>query len=47
MTFKDDKDGTEKTVQAPLGKSLLEVRAALAVVGLAPTGWALLENKPL
>ncbi len=25
MTFKDDKDGSVKTVQAPLGKSILEV----------------------
>lgn len=26
VTFKDEKDGTEKTVKAPLGKTLLEVR---------------------
>jgi hypothetical protein len=25
VTFKDDKDGTVKTVQAPMGKSILEV----------------------
>jgi ferredoxin len=25
VTFKDDKDGSEKTVRAPIGKSLLEV----------------------
>ena len=25
MTFKDEKDGSVKTVQAPLGKSILEV----------------------
>lgn len=25
VTFKDEKDGTSKTVKAPLGKSLLEV----------------------
>lgn len=25
ITFKDDKDGSTKTVQAPLGKSILEV----------------------
>lgn len=25
VTFHDDKDGTTKTVQAPLGKSILEV----------------------
>jgi ferredoxin len=24
VTFKDDKDGTEKTVQVPLGQSLME-----------------------
>lgn len=26
VTFKDEKDGTEKTVKAPMGKTILEVR---------------------